>query len=116
MAKTILVGEKQELPLKTVSLEQLIEEKIAQIGSYLWDNTNRYIHLGELQNNINLPLNSDEYEEILGILKKYSGEIFEDAEFTSRNEFYWLKETYGKKYPHYPPEIDKSITKRIFEK
>jgi len=116
MEKAVLVSKKEETTLKTVSLEELKVERIVQVGSYFWNDTNRYISLGELKNKINLSLTSDEYEEILGILQKHSREIFENAELTSRGEFYWLKETYGKKYPHYPPDLDKRITKRMLEK
>jgi hypothetical protein len=116
MTKVVLIGERKETSLRTVSLEELMEEKITQVGSYFWDNTNRYILLGELQNKIDPSLTPDEYKKILGILKRYSSEIFESAVFTSLGEFYLLKESYGKKYPDYPPELDKAIRKRLFEK
>jgi len=118
MEKVVLVSEKEEIPLKTISLEELFVKKIIQVGSYLWDNRNRYIYLSELQNHIDTPLTDKDYKEIIEFFKNYGGEIFESAKFTSYDDgkFYLLKDVYGKKYPDYPPELDMAITRRIFEK
>jgi hypothetical protein len=116
MEKVVLVSKKEETTLKTISLEELMGEKIVKIGSYFWDNSDRYIPLGELQNKINPSITPDDYKEILKIFEEHSERIFESAKFTRYGEFYSLKRSYGKKYPDYEPNLDRAITRRIIQK